>query len=121
MSKIIDGRFSDKVMIITGAAGGIGKAVALRAAKEGAKQLETLKDSKVALEKIIGKPVDFVAYPFGRYNSSTRVAAEKAGYKLGFNLNGNFTDRKDNNFNMDRIYVSNNDSLQKFESRLTGR
>ncbi|EIF6289939.1 polysaccharide deacetylase family protein [Clostridium perfringens] len=86
-----------------------------------AKQLETLKDSKVALEKIIGKPVDFVAYPFGRYNSSTRVAAEKAGYKLGFNLNGNFTDRKDNNFNMDRIYVSNNDSLQKFESRLTGK
>ncbi|MDU4473181.1 MAG: polysaccharide deacetylase family protein, partial [Clostridium perfringens] len=43
------------------------------------------------------------------------------GYKLGFNLNGNFTDRKDNNFNMDRIYVSNNDSLKKFESRLTGK
>lgn len=86
-----------------------------------AKQLETLKDSKVNLEKIIEKPVDFVAYPFGRYNSSTRVAAEKAGYKLGFNLNGNFADRKDNNFNIDRIYVSNNDSLNKFESRLTGK
>ena len=58
----------------------------------------------------ISKAKDFPANPI-----------EKAGYKLGFNLNGNFTDRKDNNFNMDRIYVSNNDSLQKFESRLTGR
>ncbi len=86
-----------------------------------ANQIETLKNSKVNLEKIIGKPVDFISYPFGRYNSSTRVATEKAGYKLGFNLNGNFADRKDNNFNMDRIYVSNNDSLKKFESRLTGK
>lgn len=84
-------------------------------------QLETLKKSKNDLEKIIGKPIDFVAYPFGRHNSNTRIAAEKAGYKLGFNLNGNFADRKDNNFNIDRIYVSNNDSLKKFESRLKGK
>lgn len=84
-------------------------------------QLETLKKSKNDLEKIIEKPIDFVAYPFGRHNSNTRIAAEKAGYKLGFNLNGNFADRKDNNFNIDRIYVSNNDSLKKFESRLKGK
>ena len=49
MSKIIDGRFSDKVMIITGAAGGIGKAVALRAAKEGAKLV--LADRKEEMSK----------------------------------------------------------------------
>ena len=82
------------------------------------KQFETFKSSKEALEKITGKPVDYVAYPFGRYNEETRVAAKKAGYKLGFNLNGNFADRKDNDFNIDRVYVSNNDSLEKFESRL---
>ena len=49
MSKIINGRFSDKVMIITGAAGGIGKAVALRAAKEGAKLV--LADRKEEMSK----------------------------------------------------------------------
>lgn len=84
-------------------------------------QVETLKNAKTSLEKIIEKPVDFVAYPFGRHNSSTRIAAEKAGYKLGFNLNGNFADRKDHNFNMDRIYVNGNDSLKVFESKLTGK
>ncbi|MGL4337257.1 MAG: SDR family NAD(P)-dependent oxidoreductase, partial [Turicibacter sp.] len=35
--KYFEGRFEDKVMIITGAARGIGRATALRAAKEGAK------------------------------------------------------------------------------------
>lgn len=35
--KYFEGRFEDKVMIITGAATGIGKATAIRAAKEGAK------------------------------------------------------------------------------------
>lgn len=84
-------------------------------------QVETLKNAKTSLEKIIEKPVDFVAYPFGRHNSNTRIAAEKAGYKLGFNLNGNFADRKDHNFNMDRIYVNGNDSLKVFESKLTGK
>ncbi|MDZ5254502.1 polysaccharide deacetylase family protein [Clostridium sp. LIBA-8841] len=84
-------------------------------------QVETLKNSKTSLEKIIEKPVNFVAYPFGRHNPSTRIAAEKAGYKLGFNLNGNFADRKDHNFNMDRIYVNGNDSLKEFENKLTGK
>lgn len=84
-------------------------------------QVETLKNAKTSLEKIIEKPVDFVAYPFGRHNPDTRIAAEKAGYKLGFNLNGNFADRKDHNFNMDRIYVNGNDSLKVFESKLTGK
>lgn len=84
-------------------------------------QVETLKNSKTSLEKIIEKPVNFIAYPFGRYNSNTRIAAEKAGYKLGFNLNGNFADRKDHNFNIDRIYVNGNDSLKEFESKLIGK
>ncbi|MDZ4992074.1 polysaccharide deacetylase family protein [Clostridium perfringens] len=84
-------------------------------------QVETLKNAKTSLEKIIEKPVNFVAYPFGRHNSDTRIAAEKAGYKLGFNLNGNFADRKDHNFNMDRIYVNGNDSLKIFENKLTGK
>lgn len=86
-----------------------------------ASQLETFKNSKEVLEEIIKEPIEFIAYPFGRHNPSTRIAAEKAGYKLGFNLNGEFADRSDNNYNIDRIYVSNNYSIQKFEDRLKGK
>lgn len=49
MNPIIIDRFKDKVMIITGAAGGIGKAVAVRAAKEGAKLV--LADRKEEMSK----------------------------------------------------------------------
>ena len=45
----INNRFQDKVMLITGAAGGIGKAVALRAAKEGARLV--LADKKEEMSK----------------------------------------------------------------------
>lgn len=47
MSLVIEGRFADNVMIITGAAGGICRDMALRAAKEGA--LLVLADRKVEL------------------------------------------------------------------------
>ncbi|CZR97813.1 MULTISPECIES: SDR family NAD(P)-dependent oxidoreductase [Clostridioides] len=49
MSTIIKDRFKDKVMIVTGASGGIGKAIALRAAKEGAKLV--LADKKEEMGK----------------------------------------------------------------------
>ena len=46
---VIENRFKDKVIVITGAAGGIGKACAVRAAKEGAKLI--LGDKKEAMSK----------------------------------------------------------------------
>ncbi|WP_195988117.1 SDR family oxidoreductase [Clostridium sp. D53t1_180928_C8] len=49
MMSIIENRFKDLVMIVTGAAGGIGKAIALRAAKEGAKLV--LADMKEEMSK----------------------------------------------------------------------
>lgn len=49
MKKIIENRFKDKVIIITGAAGGIGKQTAIRAAKEGAKLV--LADRKEEMSK----------------------------------------------------------------------
>ena len=81
-------------------------------------QIETFKSSKETLEKIINKPVNFVAYPYGKYNSETRKAAETAGFNLGFNLCGNLADRKDNNYNMDRLYVSNNYTLEHFANKI---
>lgn len=49
MINVMKDRFKDKVMVVTGAAGGIGKAIALRAAKEGAKLV--LADKKEEMSK----------------------------------------------------------------------
>ncbi|MGL4570566.1 MAG: SDR family NAD(P)-dependent oxidoreductase [Clostridium sp.] len=53
--KYFEGRFEDKVMIVTGAARGIGKATAIRAAKEGAKVVivDKLKEQGEETLKII--------------------------------------------------------------------
>lgn len=62
---VIKNRFKDQVMIITGAAGGIGKAAAIRAAKEGAKlvladQKEEMSHETLAEIKKITPDVEFM-------------------------------------------------------------
>ena len=48
---------------------------------------EELKESKEILERLLGHPVDYLAYPFGRQSSISHKVmkqAEKAGYKCAF-------------------------------------
>lgn len=82
-------------------------------------QYETMNTSKNQLEAILGKKVDYIAYPFGKFNANTRKAAEKAGYKLGFSLAGGLADRGDNTYNIDRLYISNNHTIEEFVTKLT--
>jgi peptidoglycan/xylan/chitin deacetylase (PgdA/CDA1 family) len=82
-------------------------------------QTNNLKSSKEKLEHLINKPVDYLAYPYGKYNMDTRKAAAAAGYKMGFSLHGALTDKKDNLYNLDRLYVSNNNSMSDFVSILS--
>lgn len=81
-------------------------------------QFKTLKESKESLEKILGKEVNYIAYPYGESNADSRKAAEKAGYKLAFSLNGANADRSDNVYNVDRLYMSNNYSLEQFINKI---
>lgn len=82
-------------------------------------QYETMKKSKEQLETILSKKVDYIAYPFGKFNANTRKAAEKAGYKLGFSLAGGLADKGDNAYNIDRLYISNNYTIDEFITKLT--
>jgi peptidoglycan/xylan/chitin deacetylase (PgdA/CDA1 family) len=44
-------------------------------------QLNELRDSKAQLEETLQRPVDTVAYPFGRATLDTVLAAREAGYR----------------------------------------
>lgn len=65
-----------------------------------------LRNSKTSLEKGLGTSVDYIAYPYGRFNNQVVTAVQNADYKgacsskVGVNLKG------DNLYTLRRIYVS---------------
>lgn len=81
-------------------------------------QLKELKDSKEKLEKILGKEVTSIAYPYGNYNEDTKKATIAAGYTFGFTTNKGLAKRINNKVELNRIYVSSNYSLELFKERL---
>ncbi|HSN58867.1 MAG TPA: polysaccharide deacetylase family protein [Clostridiaceae bacterium] len=82
-------------------------------------QLAELKDSKAALEKLLGRTVDYVAYPTGKYNDDTIKAVAEAGYKMAFTTNGRWSDTADGILTLDRVYISTFHSMDVFKNRLT--
>ena len=81
-------------------------------------QLLELKNSKEILEKITGKEVLSLAYPFGDYNEDTIKAAKNSGYKLAFTTNLGLSDRDDNIYELDRIYISSYYDMDTFKKLL---
>lgn len=51
-------------------------------------QLRELRDSREALESLLQRPVDTVAYPYGRADRTTVAAAREAGYRAGCRTTG---------------------------------
>lgn len=84
-------------------------------------QLYTMKTSKKFLEKILDKKVNYIAYPYGRWNKTTIKAAENSGYTMAFSTSGTWTDKSDGIYKLDRVYISSNFDLTEFERRLTNR
>ncbi|GFZ32692.1 hypothetical protein CSC2_32180 [Clostridium zeae] len=78
------------------------------------KQIDIMKESKHSLEKLLNKPIDYIAYPYGKLNDNSKKAAAAAGYKMAFNVQGTLTDKRDNIYNLDRFYIGNNYSMSDF-------
>jgi peptidoglycan/xylan/chitin deacetylase (PgdA/CDA1 family) len=64
-----------------------------------------LRVSKETLEDKLGKRVEFLSYPFGRYNRLVQDEAERAGYKKAFTLSGNLTRKICDSFSIPRMGI----------------
>lgn len=82
-------------------------------------QLKTLKDSKGFLESCLNKNVKYMAYPFGKYNSSTIKAAEEAGYEMAFTTMGGWANKNNGIMTLNRVYISSKAPMSEFIYRLT--
>ena len=76
------------------------------------KQYEELANSKATLEAITNKKVEFLAYPYGKYNNNTIKALKAIGYKMAFKMSGGFTKLSFPQYELPRVYEG--DNLDKF-------
>src|SRR6185312_12184670 len=51
-----------------------------------ADQTRELRDSKATLEKELGKPIDYLAYPDGKNDPTVQQIAKAEGYKMAFTM-----------------------------------
>lgn len=85
------------------------------------KQLNTLKESKKILENLLGKKVNYIAYPYAKYNDNTIKAAKDARYVMGFILGGKVATKNDGIYTLHRICVIPSDGMDVLKARLTTR
>lgn len=85
------------------------------------KQLYSMKTSKSFLEKILNKKINYIAYPYGKWNANTLKAAKDSGYTMAFSTSGTWSDKSDGIYKLDRVYINSNSTLSEFERRLTNR
>jgi peptidoglycan/xylan/chitin deacetylase (PgdA/CDA1 family) len=61
--------------------------------------------SRHVLERVLGHPVYFFAYPFGAYNDAVLSALKSAGFTMGYTTNAGTTESSADPLTMPRIHV----------------
>lgn len=71
---------------------------------------DELSGSRDDLTELLGEPVDYLAYPYGRYNAEVVGAAESAGYTAAFSVQPGFNRPDTDRFRIRRIDVFGTDT-----------
>lgn len=78
-----------------------------------------LTQSKALLEKKLGKPVTFLAYPEGKYNDMVKLETKACGYDAGFTVNTGRDFPWDDRYDLDRVpFFEGPGSFLHFKFRL---
>lgn len=82
-------------------------------------QYKEISDSKTTLEKLLGRPIDYLAFPSGKYNDDTIKAEKLLGYKICFKEDGGIGKLSDSQYEFPRLFVGKD--LNDFINRVTGK
>ena len=72
-----------------------------------ADQAYEVKESKMQIEKWLGKPVNGFAYPYGNYNSVTQTLLKEAGFSYAVSTESKAVTADDDPFALPRLQVKN--------------
>ncbi|WP_315119206.1 polysaccharide deacetylase family protein [uncultured Clostridium sp.] len=81
-------------------------------------RLKKLKESKDLLEKLLDKKVDYIAYPFGKYNKEVIEDVKEAGYKMVFTTRMGFSNINNGLYELKRVFISGYTGIERFEKRI---
>jgi len=79
-----------------------------------------LLESKEKLEKVIGREVLGISYPYGGHDATVCNAAKRAGYNLGFTNVPEVVDCSPDDMRIGRFAVSPGDGMLKFRLKVKG-
>lgn len=77
-----------------------------------------IEKSGVALEKVLGKKIESIAYPKGRYNANVMLTAQKH-FSAAWTISPRFVRQGENLFSLPRIEVKKDTTLSVFQAHLT--
>jgi peptidoglycan/xylan/chitin deacetylase (PgdA/CDA1 family) len=80
-----------------------------------------LSASKRELELKLGRPIDYLAYPFGDVDQRVIEATRAAGYRAALGTEASIVQRRADRWAFNRVIVSYTDGLDVFATRLEGR
>lgn len=83
-------------------------------------QDELLRSKKI-LEEKTGKPVRFLAYPYGEYDTAVTRATERAGYDAGLTCNFGRNERGIDPFRLRRVVIDETTTFDQFRQYLGAR
>ncbi|CAB3804644.1 hypothetical protein LMG28614_06045 [Paraburkholderia ultramafica] len=81
---------------------------------------EEMAVSKVEVERIVGKPCEHFAYPYGIYGSREVALLKAAGYKTGRTTDVGWNDEGSDPFRLKAFDIEDDSSAQWFAAQLTG-
>lgn len=75
---------------------------------------EQVSGSRQELQDLLGRPVDYFAYPFGRHDARVRRAVEVAGYRLAFSVDPGFNRAGAAALQVRRLDITGRDGRSRF-------
>jgi peptidoglycan/xylan/chitin deacetylase (PgdA/CDA1 family) len=75
-----------------------------------------IEQSKKDLERDLKVPVEYFAYPRGRYNETAINSLQRAGYRLGFSMDDGFINQKTNVYTIPRVAINRTHTFAEFKA-----
>jgi peptidoglycan/xylan/chitin deacetylase (PgdA/CDA1 family) len=81
---------------------------------------EELIGSKVEVERLVGRPCEHFAYPYGIYGAREVAILKAAGYKTGRTTDVGWNDERSDPFRLKAFDIEDDSSVSWFAAQLTG-